>query len=526
MVSEDVLRASNQPPSLVGKRFAGRYVVEALLGEGGMGWVFKAQHAAMGTTVALKVMRPDVARDVTAIRRFYREAKTCAELRHHHTIRVFDFGISEDGAPFLVMEYLEGHSLSHELDLCAADGSGGGAMPPERVVRIARQIVKSLDEAHARGVIHRDLKPSNVFLAEMHGETDYVKVLDFGIAKRVGDLDDDATLTRSGAVVGTPQYLAPEQAQGLEIDARADLYALGVILFQLLTGTPPYTGATSSAVLIQHIQAPIPPLPAVSPTGARIPAALRALVTALLAKRPEDRPPTAAAVGDALAEPAADAFGATPVPLPGARTRSEQPPPGGGAAATVLPQTAPTRRGDLVAGPEPTDDADPTDSPPPAARPWLKAVVAGVALGLVTVSAVIALTRRPDGPPASAPAAAPDATSSRSEEPDASSLAAADTHAADTGAVRVDAQSQGDTGGQADAGPSQAAEKPGPPAPEKPAKRSPKKPANEPARKPGKRPAKRPAKKPTKRPAKKPAKRPAKKPAGSPASDLRVPLDL
>ena len=241
MVKEGLFEADGGAPSLVGRLFGGRYQVEEVIGKGGMGWVFRATDPVMQRTVALKVMRRDVARDMAAVKRFSKEARDCSRLRHHNTISVYDFGVSDDGYPFIVMEFLEGTPLGRLLH-------DEGALPLERVVHIATQICRSLDEAHDLGLVHRDLKPANVFLTQVHHEQDYVKVLDFGIAKTVAG-DKGETLTKSGMVIGTPKYISPEQAKAQPLDRRSDLYALGVILYEMAVGVVPFDAPSTGALI-------------------------------------------------------------------------------------------------------------------------------------------------------------------------------------------------------------------------------------------------------------------------------------
>ena len=295
MVDEKLYAGSSGEPDLVGKVFDNRYEVEALVGRGGMGWVFKARHLTMQHEVALKLLRRDVSVDMSVVRRFYQEARSCAQLKHPNTIRVHDFGASDDGYLFLAMEFLVGEPLGRRI-------KDHGPMGVARTLRVARQVCDSLDEAHARGMVHRDLKPDNIFLTQVHRLRDFVKVLDFGIAKVMHNETEAAqTLTTTGLVVGTPKYMAPEQAQAKPVDRRSDLYSLGIILYEMLTGSVPFQAPSATTMLIQHISVAPPPLPE-SIGGEAIPAGLRELVALLLAKEPAERPATAAVVGDRLAE--------------------------------------------------------------------------------------------------------------------------------------------------------------------------------------------------------------------------------
>ena len=290
-VVEGLFAGPDTAPALVGRRFGDRYQVEELIGHGGMGWVFQATHLVMQQSVALKIMRRDVARDLSAVKRFSKEARDCSRLRHHNTIKVYDFGVSDDGYPYIVMEYLEGQPLSRVL---RADG----ALPFDRAVHIATQICASLDEAHDIGLVHRDLKPANVFLTRVHHETDYVKVLDFGIAKTVrGDTGD--ALTQSGMVIGTPKYLSPEQAQSRRLDRRSDLYSLGVMLYEMLLGEAPFQAPSTGALLAKQIYEPPPRLPDCV-AGRPLPEGVAGLVAQLLEKDPARRLASAREVADRL----------------------------------------------------------------------------------------------------------------------------------------------------------------------------------------------------------------------------------
>lgn len=292
MVDERLFADETRDPDLPGTIFEGRYEVDALIGRGGMGWVFKARHLTMRHDVALKLLRRDVARDMNAVRRFYQEARACAQLKHPNTIKVHDFGASSDGFLFLVMEFLDGKPLGQVL-------RRQGPLGVQRTLHVARQICESLDEAHALGLVHRDLKPDNVILTRIHRLDDYAKVVDFGIAKLAHQDDGAAGLTRTGHVVGTPRYMSPEQAQARPVDRRSDLYSLGIMLYEMLTGDVPFRSQAVAALLVDHASKAPPPLPA-QVQGERIPAALRRLVASLLAKDPGERPGTAAELGDSL----------------------------------------------------------------------------------------------------------------------------------------------------------------------------------------------------------------------------------
>ena len=276
---------------LIGQLFAERFRIERRLGAGGMGAVYLARQIAMDRLVALKVLHPGLAGTDQAARRFHREMQATARVEHQNTIRVHDFGES-DGRLFLAMELLDGRTLTQAL-------RQSGPMPAQRVIHIGVQIARALGAAHLEGVIHRDLKPDNVMLLDRYGERDFVKVLDFGIARLADDQDPTTQLTEAGSLVGTPVYMSPEQSMGRAVDARSDLYALGIVLYHLVTGAVPFQDPTPLRVLFMHVQdTPRPPSELVR--GVSPP--LEALILRLLAKDPLQRPQTAAEVADCLGQ--------------------------------------------------------------------------------------------------------------------------------------------------------------------------------------------------------------------------------
>ena len=271
--------AEAEPP-LVG----GRYALKTRLGEGAMGEVYEAEHVLMEKQVALKVLRGDLSDDDEAVARFQREARAAASLDHPNVCQATDFGQTTDGDFFLVMEYLEGETLQHQIDTF-------GSLGVERTLHIARQIADALHRAHSQGIVHRDLKPENIMLIDRQGDSDVVKIMDFGIARLVSTDDEDdegQRLTRAGMVYGTPHYMAPEQVAGDDVDHRADLYALGVVIFEMLTGKPPFDGENIAKVMGQHITEPIPSLND-QVDAHRFPAELQAIIDALLDKDRDER---------------------------------------------------------------------------------------------------------------------------------------------------------------------------------------------------------------------------------------------
>jgi serine/threonine-protein kinase len=268
----------------------GQYRLIRKLGEGGMGEVFLAEHALLKRPCALKQIIGSANSDPLALARFEREVQSSARLAHPNTIEIFDYGHTADGTFYYVMEYLRGLSLADLLREC-------GPLPPGRVVYLFRQVCAGLAEAHGLGMVHRDLKPANVFVAVRGGESDVAKVLDFGLVKLTGDPGAEA-LTTDMMVSGTPLFMAPEQATGDgALDARADLYALGAVMYCALTGRPPFGGNSPFAVMMAHARDPVTPPRAVRPD---VPADLERIVLRCLAKRPEDRYQSATALREAL----------------------------------------------------------------------------------------------------------------------------------------------------------------------------------------------------------------------------------
>ena len=262
---------------------AGRFRIECEIGTGGMGTVYRATQLGLERPVAVKIIKPEYASDPDVADRFMREARTMAKLRHPHAAMIFDAGHLPDGRHFIIMEFVEGHTLSEALQM-------EGRFTPERAVRIASDVCDVLAEAHSLGIVHRDLKPSNIMLNERG-----ICVLDFGVAKVLAtsaDVTHTHATTGSGVIVGTPRYMSPEQCLGQRIGARSDLYSLGVLLYEMLTGRPPFTDPLASAVLVKQATALPPPLPKLRQD---LPRSLVIAVHTLLAKRPDDRPPNARA---------------------------------------------------------------------------------------------------------------------------------------------------------------------------------------------------------------------------------------
>src|SRR5580704_11601931 len=269
------------PESLVGHIISGRYFIERVIGEGGMGAVYQAEHTHMHKRLAVKVLHPEMSRLPEVVARFEREAMAAAHIEHPNVAAATDFGKLDDGSFFLVLEYVEGRSLR--------DAIAAGRLELGPACHIARQMAGALGRAHTLGIVHRGLEPENVMLVAREGDPDFVKVLDFGIAKvpmgafTSGSKGNGEVLTQLGMVYGTPEYMAPEQALGQEVDARADLYALGVILFEMVTGKRPFEHDSKVTLLGMHVTAPIPKMRDRAPE-ADVPEDLDTITTRLLAK--------------------------------------------------------------------------------------------------------------------------------------------------------------------------------------------------------------------------------------------------
>ncbi|HEV2764085.1 MAG TPA: protein kinase, partial [Pyrinomonadaceae bacterium] len=268
---------------LLGRALDGKYRLDARLGEGGMGTVYRSTHLLIERPVAVKVLNPRLVTDEEAKERFRREARAAGRLRHPHAVAVTDFGETAEGLVYIVMELLEGTSLREVLESEAP-------LDARRAVGIMEQVAGAVAAAHAAGVIHRDLKPGNIFLVGHAGSEPHVKVLDFGIAKLAADAHEEGesqALTQTGIMIGTPRYMSPEQCDGARLSPASDVYSLGIILYEMLTGQTPFTGTSPLAVALQHSSKP-PRRP--SELVSNLSPALEQVVLHALEKQPSDRP--------------------------------------------------------------------------------------------------------------------------------------------------------------------------------------------------------------------------------------------
>jgi eukaryotic-like serine/threonine-protein kinase len=416
---------------LVGVTLDGRYRLDAVLGEGGMGSVFRATQLAMDRKVAVKLLKPHLTSDRIALERFSREARATLKVDSPHAVKALDFGVTPLGDYYMVLEYLDGRTVQRELEI-------DGPFAPTRVAHIARQALHALGAAHAQGLIHRDVKPENLLLMRVGGDGDYTKILDFGVAKLMQGTAGDPSqlaLTAAGMVFGTPEFMSPEQACGQPLDGRSDLYSLAATMFVMLTGTMLFEGTTAIEWLTHHARTPPPQLAMVRPELAAYPE-LDALLQRCLAKQRELRPETAAEMARLLAE-LEPALARSPASAP-PRTASKPAlihasgyvevlrdpgstllpavaaPSTGGAPLAAAPAAAPPP----VLGPSAAPTADP---PAPtavasgaAARRRLALWLGGTAIASV-IGVAIGLSVAGSGSPEAAPGAKPvDTAASRS----------------------------------------------------------------------------------------------------------------
>ena len=285
----------------------GNYRLTARLGEGGMGVVYLAEHPVIGKKVALKAIHPELSRNAEVVSRFVTEAKSVNQIGHEHIVDIADFGTTPGGEFYFIMEYLQGEALSDRL-------KREGHLDSTRAMVIGAQIADALDASHEHGIIHRDLKPENIFLLQRGASKDFVKVLDFGLAKLTDTEEKVSHKTRAGSVMGTPYYMAPEQCEGkTEIDHRADIYSLGVLMFEMLTGKVPFGGDGYGEIIVKHITMPPPSVRSLVP---ELSAELDLILFRALAKDRTQRFQTMAELRDALLDPNRYASAAPVVAVP------------------------------------------------------------------------------------------------------------------------------------------------------------------------------------------------------------------
>ncbi|MCB9506988.1 MAG: protein kinase [Myxococcales bacterium] len=352
---------------LLGRVIGGRYELQERIGHGGFGSVYRAQHTTIDQRAAVKILKPDYSVDPQILQRFYAEAKVTSRLSHPHNVRIFDFGHTDDGLVFIVMEFVEGVPLSKL-----------GKLPRARVIRILEQVAAALGEAHELGIVHRDLKPENVMIASVDG-ADYVRVVDYGIAK----LEDTTGMTATGGFIGTVPYASPEQLGGDAIDRRSDIYSFGVMAFELLAGRRPFVSEDPISLAVAHrVDAP-PPLASLTDVSPP----LNALVMRCLAKKPPQRPASMAAVRETLlGVPERD------VSVDLTRTVVSPPPASPDDGATETEVALGTTSGPLRTAPQVPSVAPP---PPSTVRTALIGLSIGVAL--VVLLLVLGNLRRANG---------------------------------------------------------------------------------------------------------------------------------
>ncbi|MBL8623128.1 MAG: serine/threonine protein kinase [Myxococcales bacterium] len=393
-----VPRAADRSDERVGQTL-GVYRLLELIGKGGMGFVYRAEHVRLGREVALKLLRTDYAKRRDAVSRFFQEARTVNRVRHRNIVDVTDFIELEDGTTFIIMELLRGKSLG-------AWSRNGFELP--RALAALIQICDGLAAAHAVGVIHRDLKPDNIVLVPTPDGAELVKLLDFGVAKLLNRDDEDIGLeTAAGSVIGTPAYMSPEQAGGLAVDHRADIYSLGAIMYELFCGQPLFRGRSFGEYVRKHLnEQPTPPRE--TPGGATLDPRLEGVLLRCLQKDPGLRYPTAQALRDDLMHLLA-AIETRPHDLIGLADSARE----SGRSSNIMPvagyATMMAMGGGLAPGqatPYPGPGAW-TQPPPPRRSRWLWAAGAAAALGAIVAGGLIAASRSSSTPPPAAPAPAP-----------------------------------------------------------------------------------------------------------------------
>jgi len=376
---------------LVGRTIDDRYTVEGVLGEGGMGLVYRGRHAVLGRPVAVKVLRREVSKDEVLVARFMREAQSASAIGNEHIVDILDFGRLPDGSTYFVMEYLDGRDLRDAIQ-------DEAPMPVPTALHIAKQLCRALAAAHAQGIVHRDIKPENIFLVARPGALPFVKVLDFGVAKAGSSAM--MRLTKTGHLLGTPLYMSPEQCAGAVVDQRTDIYAIGVVLYEMLSGMPPLNDESVVRLLYKQLHEQPIPLSALDPP-VPVPPELEALVMRCLAKRASERYQTAEEVLARLEEvdPHASAVSAAPVsfaaPSPQERSSVERLAPG----ADTMDELAPVLARASMAIPGGHDALNET-----LPRTRLFPMLAGLGvLGAVAAAAMVVWALLPSSPGATVP---------------------------------------------------------------------------------------------------------------------------
>ena len=353
----------------IGTIFGGRYRLVELLGQGGMATIFRALDTQLGREVAVKLLRPEYLRDPDFSSRFRQEAQSAASLSHPNVVTVYEYG-EDPAGPFIVMEYVDGEDLASIL-------RRNGALPPTQAARIAAGVARALAASHARGIVHRDVKPGNVLIAR----DGRVKVVDFGIARAIAE----AQMTMPGTTLGSVHYFSPEQARGELATSESDIFSLGIVLYEMLTGSRPWEGDSAAAVAVARLSGPIPD-PAL--VRGSIPPDLAAITRKALARLPSDRFASAAAMADAL-ESSRSAAGAAAAAAGERRQRAPSPGPTRPSSRTRLtPTPAPTTHGLRGQSPWPHASSPGPDEEPDGTSPvvWLAGIIA---IGLLAAVAFL-----------------------------------------------------------------------------------------------------------------------------------------